>query len=64
MIDDTLIHCRAGTIISETWEDGQVLKDLNAYLVSFSFFMGIFSKKKKKEKEEERKRFFRSISKW
>lgn len=26
--------CRAGTIISEGWEDGQALKDLNAHLVS------------------------------
>lgn len=24
---------RAGTVISETWEDGQALKDLNAHLV-------------------------------
>lgn len=27
------VHCRAGTVISETWEDGQALKDLNAHLV-------------------------------
>ncbi|RWV96378.1 hypothetical protein GW17_00040916 [Ensete ventricosum] len=26
--------CRAGTIISEGWEDGQALKDLNAHFVS------------------------------
>lgn len=28
-----LVHCRAGTVISETWEDGQALKDVNAHLV-------------------------------
>lgn len=27
------IDVRAGTVISETWEDGQALKDLNAHLV-------------------------------
>ncbi|GFZ01530.1 protein kinase superfamily protein [Actinidia rufa] len=30
---------RAGTIISETWEDGQALKDLNAHLVWSSLFL-------------------------
>lgn len=28
-----IMNCRAGTVISETWEDGQALKDLNAQLV-------------------------------
>jgi hypothetical protein len=33
------MNFRAGTIISETWEDGQALKDLNAQLVCrISFF--------------------------
>ncbi|RHN38427.1 putative non-specific serine/threonine protein kinase [Medicago truncatula] len=34
---------RAGTVLSETWEDGQALKDLNAQLVCLtSFFPFIF----------------------
>lgn len=32
-----LVNCRAGTIISEAWEDGQALKDLNAQLVRSVF---------------------------
>ncbi|RDX67917.1 Serine/threonine-protein kinase TOUSLED, partial [Mucuna pruriens] len=28
----SIMNCRAGTVISETWEDGQALKDLNAQL--------------------------------
>jgi hypothetical protein len=35
------VDCRAGTVISETWEDGQVLKDLNAHLVC-SFYIYIY----------------------
>lgn len=27
------VHCRTGTIISEAWEEGQALKDINAHLV-------------------------------
>lgn len=30
---------RAGTVISETWEDGQALKDINAHLVSAVKFL-------------------------
>ena len=32
---------RAGTVISETWEDGQALKDINAQLVSLVFFCSL-----------------------
>lgn len=37
-----IMNFRAGTVLSETWEDGQALKDLNAQLVrliSFSPFL-------------------------
>lgn len=35
---------RAGTVISETWEDGQALKDVNSHLVcsSLILFHGYF----------------------
>lgn len=34
-----IMNFRAGTVLSETWEDGQALKDLNAQLVCLIFFL-------------------------
>ena len=40
--DYSLSYLRAGTVISETWEDGQAIKDLNSHLVSFCSTIDLF----------------------